>query len=73
MKKWLEKFGLTYYGCCEPLHNKIEILQQVKNLRKISISPRADIKIAAKKFKIGMFFHINQILQCLPVKHGTEI
>lgn len=50
-KKWLEKFGLTYYGCCEPLHNKIEILQQVKNLRKISISPRADIKIAAKKIQ----------------------
>jgi len=50
-KKWLDKFGLTYYGCCEPLHNKIEILKEIENLRKISISPRADVKIASEKIK----------------------
>jgi len=37
--KWLERFGLTYYGCCEPLDYKIDILRRVKNLRKISVSP----------------------------------
>jgi hypothetical protein len=48
-RKWLHRFGLTYYGCCEPLHNKLEILKSVKNLRKISVSPWADIeKIAAE-------------------------
>jgi len=36
---WLEKFGLNYYGCCEPLHNKIEILRRIPNLRKVSVSP----------------------------------
>ncbi|MGB9642428.1 MAG: hypothetical protein ACPL3Q_04420, partial [Candidatus Ratteibacteria bacterium] len=50
-KKWLEKFGLSYYGCCEPLHNKIHILEEIENLRKISISPRADVKTAAEKIK----------------------
>lgn len=50
-KIWLERFGLVYYGCCEPLHNKIEILESIKNLRKISISPKADVKIAAKKIQ----------------------
>lgn len=40
--KWLNKFGMTYYGCCEPLHNKIDILKTVPNLRKISMSPWAD-------------------------------
>ncbi len=45
-KKWLNKFGLTYYGCCEPLHNRIDILRNIPNLRKISISPWADIKEA---------------------------
>ncbi|MCM8788272.1 MAG: uroporphyrinogen decarboxylase family protein [Candidatus Omnitrophica bacterium] len=50
-KKWLEQFGLTYYGCCEPLHNKIHILQEIENLRKISISPRADVRVAAEKIK----------------------
>jgi hypothetical protein len=42
-KPYMERFGLSYYGCCEPLHNKIEILRRVKNLRKISISPWADL------------------------------
>lgn len=38
-RRWLKKFGLTYYGCCEPLHNKISILKTIPNLRKISCSP----------------------------------
>ena len=41
--KWLENFGLNYYGCCEQLHNKIDILEKIPNLRKISVSPWADI------------------------------
>lgn len=41
--RWLERFGLTYYGCCEPLHNKMKLLRKIKNLRKISVSAWADI------------------------------
>ncbi len=41
-RRWLERFGLIYYGCCEPLHKKIHILESIPNLRKISISPWAD-------------------------------
>lgn len=37
--RWLERWGLTYYGCCEPLDRKTEILRRVPNLRKISVSP----------------------------------
>jgi len=36
---WLEQFGLNYYGCCEPLHQKIAILRRIPNLRKVSVSP----------------------------------
>jgi len=46
--RWLERFGLTYYGCCEPLHKKIQILRKIPNLRKISISPWADKEEAAQ-------------------------
>ncbi len=47
--RWLERFGLTYYGCCEPLHNKLHLLNQIPNLRKISVSAWADIdKIMAE-------------------------
>ena len=37
--KWLRRFGMTYYGCCEPLHKKVDILKKIPNLRKISMSP----------------------------------
>jgi hypothetical protein len=46
--RWLERFGLNYYGCCEPLHRKIDILKAIPNLRKISISPWADLSEAVK-------------------------
>jgi len=39
---WLSRFGLTYYGCCEPLQNKIDLLRRIPNLRKVSVSPWND-------------------------------
>jgi len=44
----MEPFGMVYYGCCEPLDNKIDILKKIKNLRKISITPWADINKASE-------------------------
>ena len=47
--RWLHRFGLTYYGCCEPLDRKVDILRKnVPNLRKISMSPWIDVDIAAE-------------------------
>ncbi len=44
-RQWTENFGLVYYGCCEPLHNKFDILKKtISNLRKISCSPWCDIE-----------------------------
>jgi hypothetical protein len=41
--------GLLYYGCCEPMDRKIDILRtRFKNLRKISITPWADPQRAAE-------------------------
>jgi len=40
--RWLERWGLTYYGCCEPLDRKVELLRRIPNLRKISMSPWND-------------------------------
>jgi hypothetical protein len=48
-KKWAERFGLLYYGCCEALSNKIHILEKIPNLRKISISPWANVNEAAEQ------------------------
>jgi hypothetical protein len=41
-------FGLVYYGCCEPLHAKIDLLRRrFPNLRKVSVTPWADPDVAA--------------------------
>ena len=41
--------GLLYYGCCEPMDGKIDILRKrFKNLRKVSITPWADPMRAAE-------------------------
>jgi hypothetical protein len=47
-RRWLERFGLTYYGCCEPLDRKIDILRSIPNLRKVSMSPWVDMERAAE-------------------------
>ncbi|MCL5772123.1 MAG: uroporphyrinogen decarboxylase family protein [Actinobacteria bacterium] len=47
--RYMSRFGLNYYGCCEPLDKKIDILKKIPNLRKISISPWANLENAADK------------------------
>ena len=46
-KRLLERFGLSAYGCCEPLHNKMGFIRKIKNLRRVSMSPWVDIEMAA--------------------------
>ena len=41
--RWLDRFSMTYYGCCEPLDKKLDILRKISNLRKISVSPWCDL------------------------------
>lgn len=58
--RWIECFGLAYYGCCEPLHHKLHILQKIPNLRKISMSPWSDLTVAAE------FCRDRYVLSCKP-------
>lgn len=48
MRKIMEPFGLVYYGCCEPLDKKIDLIETLPHLRKISITPWADVDVAAE-------------------------
>lgn len=36
--EWYDKFGLGYYGCCEPLDDRMEYVKQIKGIHKISVS-----------------------------------
>ncbi len=55
-RRWLERFGLTYYGCCEPLDKKIDILRKIPNLRKISASPWNDMERMAEQIAADYVF-----------------
>ena len=48
-KTYSNRCKYTYYGCCEPLHNKIDELQAITNLKRISITPWANVDEAAEK------------------------
>jgi hypothetical protein len=42
-----EKFGLVYYGCCEPVHTRWHVLKKLPNLRSVSVSPWCDQEFMA--------------------------
>ena len=48
----MEKFGLAAYGCCEDLSRKIDILRKVRNLRRIAVTPFADVQACAEQIGI---------------------
>lgn len=39
-----EKFGMIYYGCCDRLDDRLDIIKKIPNLKKISCSPWSDRK-----------------------------
>ena len=48
-KRLLAPFGLSGYGCCEDLTRKLDDVLTIPNLRRISISPWADVEKCAEK------------------------
>jgi len=49
-----EKFGLVYYGCCEPVHEIWDsCISKLPNLRKVSVSPWCDEAFMGEALKNG--------------------
>jgi len=44
----LKKFGLNCYGCCEALENRWHIIKRIPNLRRVSVSPWANLEKMAE-------------------------
>lgn len=44
----IEKFGMSYYGCCEPVHARWDSIQKIPNLRRVSVSPWCDQEVMAE-------------------------
>jgi len=47
-KPVMDRFGLTCYGCCEPLNSRWHIVKQHHNLRRVSCSAWADYEMMAE-------------------------
>lgn len=45
----LERFGLNCYGCCEPLDKRWHVVQRFPRLRRVSVSPWANVADMAEK------------------------
>ncbi len=45
--QFLSRFGLNGYGCCEPLHQKLDAVKKIPRLRRISMSSWVDVPQAA--------------------------
>lgn len=55
--RFLSRFGLASYGCCEPLHLKADLIRKrISNLRRISMSPWANVAIGAAALKNEVIF-----------------
>lgn len=44
-----QRFGLVYYGCCDPLDGKMEQVRKIPNVRKVSMSPWTNPERGAKE------------------------
>jgi len=45
----LKRFGLVAYGCCEDLTHKIDMLRKIPNLRRIAVTPVANVDRCAEQ------------------------
>jgi hypothetical protein len=71
-KKLMERFGLTCYGCCEPMDKRIDIVKTVKNLRRVSCSPWADKRFMSEKLGRDYVYSLKVSPSPLAVPHMDE-
>jgi len=54
----LSRFGLNCYGCCEALNSRWEIIRDIPNLRRVSVSPWAYVGDMAEKLQDKYIFSL---------------
>lgn len=63
-------FGLVYYGCCEPLHDRWDhIIAAIPNIRAVSISPWSDFQVMGAK--LGRNYVFSRKPKPFPISQPT--
>lgn len=64
----LKRFGLNCYGCCEPLNDRWDLIKNIPNLRRVSVSPWAiEADMAEKLGKDYIYSRkVNPLVVALP-------
>lgn len=70
IKPIAERFAYSYYGCCEPLDNKLEVIKKISNLRKVGCSPWANVEKMAEQ--LGGDFVLSRKPNPAHVAHRTD-
>ena len=52
----IEMFGLSCYGCCEPIDNRWHLVKTIPNLRRVSVSPWSDVEVMAQNLQDKYIF-----------------
>ena len=55
-KRLLEPFGLNGYGCCDDVTRKLDFVLGIPNLRRVSVSPWADVELCAERIRGDVIF-----------------
>ena len=52
----LKRFRMNCYGCCEPVHERLDDIMTIPNLVRVSVSPWCNEELAAEAFKGKVIF-----------------
>lgn len=68
----IQKFGLNCYGCCEPIDQRWDIVKKASNLRRVSISPWANVEKMAENLQDKYIFSWKHSPSDLATPHIDE-
>lgn len=71
-KAIMERFAMSTYGCCEPVHDWLPGLMTIRNLRRVSISPWADVPKCARQMKGNYVFSYKPLPSLVAAPHMDD-
>jgi hypothetical protein len=71
-KSIADRFGLVYYGCCEPVHTRWDVLTKFNNVRGVSIAPMCDQAICAEALGADYVFSRKPNPALISTEHFNE-